>query len=151
MTLTLHQHPFAMYCWKALIALYERDIPFMAVMEGDRSEIAALWPPASIPVLVDDGRVIPESSTIVEYLDRHGDAPPLIPADADMALQARIWDRVLDGYVATPVQTIVGDSLRPAEVKDPYGVDRAHAALDLAYTTLEGQLGRTEPGDWLAG
>jgi glutathione S-transferase len=150
-TLTLHEHPFAMYCWKALIALYERDVPFMAVMEGDRSEIAALWPPASIPLLVDHGRVIPESSTIVEYLDRHGDAPPLIPADADLALQARIWDRVLDGYVATPVQTIVGDSLRPAEVKDPYGVDRAHAALDLAYTTLERQLGRTEPGDWLAG
>jgi len=120
------------------------------VPEGDRSEIAALWPPASIPLLVDDGRAIPESSTIVEYLDRHGDAPPLIPADPDTALQARIWDRVLDGYVATPVQTIVGDSLRPTEVQDPYGVDRAHAALDLAYTTLEGQLGRTESSDWLA-
>ena len=25
MTLTLHEHPFASYCWKALIALYERD------------------------------------------------------------------------------------------------------------------------------
>jgi glutathione S-transferase len=27
MSLTLHQHPFAAYCWKALIALYERDLP----------------------------------------------------------------------------------------------------------------------------
>ena len=24
----LHEHPFASYCWKALIALYERDLPF---------------------------------------------------------------------------------------------------------------------------
>jgi len=27
MTLRLHEHPFAAYCWKALIALYERDLP----------------------------------------------------------------------------------------------------------------------------
>ncbi len=120
-------------------------------MEDDRSEIAALWPPASIPLLVDDGKVVPESSIIVEYLDRYGDAPPMIPTDPEAALQARIWDRVIDGYVATPVQTIVGDSLRPAEAKDPYGVEQAHAALDLAYTTLEGQLRRAHPGAWLAG
>ena len=25
MTLTLHEHPFAAYCWKALIALYQRE------------------------------------------------------------------------------------------------------------------------------
>ena len=28
MSLTLHYHPLASYCWKALIALYENDIPF---------------------------------------------------------------------------------------------------------------------------
>ncbi len=149
MNLVLYEHPFAMYCWKALIALYERDVPFTAVAEGDRSQIAALWPPASIPLLLDDGFVVPESSTIVEYLDRYGEAPPLIPADPDAALQARIWDRVIDGYVATPVQTIVGDSLRPAEVKDPHGVEQAHAALDLAYSTLEAHLGGID-SDWLA-
>ncbi len=151
MTLVLHEHPFALYCWKVLIALYERDVPFTAEMEGDRSEIAALWPPASIPLLVDDGRVVPESSTIVEYLDRYGDASPMIPTDREAALRSRIWDRMIDGYVATPVQTIVGDALRPVEAKDPYGADQAHAALDLAYTTLERQLGRAHAGDWLAG
>lgn len=33
MTLVLHQHPFAMHCWKALIVLHECDVPF----EADRS------------------------------------------------------------------------------------------------------------------
>ena len=28
MTLTLHEHPFAAYCWKPLIALGERGVPF---------------------------------------------------------------------------------------------------------------------------
>ena len=28
MSLTLHFHPLASFCWKALIALYENDTPF---------------------------------------------------------------------------------------------------------------------------
>ena len=28
MTFVLYQHPFASYCQKALIALYELDVPF---------------------------------------------------------------------------------------------------------------------------
>lgn len=152
MSLVLHQHPFALYCWKALIALYERDVPFTAdLVEADRSALATLWPSASIPVLVDDGVVVPESSIIVEHLDRHGDAPPLIPTDPDEALQARLWDRVADGYVTTPVQRIVGDALRPSDGKDPHGVSQAHASLDLAYAVLDRQLNGRDRDGWLAG
>jgi glutathione S-transferase len=151
-SLVLYQHPFAMYCWKALIALYERDVPFTAdLVEADRSALAALWPPASIPVLLDDGVVVPESSIIVEHLDRHGDAPPLIPIRSEEALQARLWDRLADGYLTTPVQQIVGDALRPPDAKDPHGVSQAHATLDLAYATLDRQLSERDHESWLAG
>jgi glutathione S-transferase len=150
MALTLYSHPFAMYCWKPLIALYERGVEFEAKLVEDRTELATLWAPAAIPLLVDDGMVIPESSTIVEYLDRHGDAPPMLPADTDDQLQVRIWDRVMDGYVSTPVQRIVGDALRPADAKDPHGVDQAHATLDLAYELLDGQLAERPDDSWLA-
>ena len=64
MSRTLHEHPFAAYCSKALIALYERDVPFDRHLVGDaadREALQALWPMGSIPVLVDDGLVIPES------------------------------------------------------------------------------------------
>jgi glutathione S-transferase len=99
MTLILHEHPFASYCWKALIALYERGLPFEPHLVGgdsDRARLAELWPLASIPVLVDDRAAItlPESTTIIEYLDRLSDAPQLIPTDPAAALQARLWDRV---------------------------------------------------------
>lgn len=152
MSLVLHQHPFALYCWKPLIALYERDVPFRAeLVEGDRSALAALWPPASIPILVDDGLVVAESSIVVEYLDRHGDAPPLIPTAPDEALQARLWDRVVDGYVTTSVQKIVGDALRSADAKDPQGVAQAHTTLDLAYAELDRQLRGSDYDRWLAG
>ena len=132
MSLTLHQHPFAAYCWKALIALYEREVPFERVLvDGDeaRARHAALWPLQGMPVLVDGERVLPESTVVVEYLDRFGDAPPMIPADPDAALRVRVWDRVLDGHVMTPMQTIVFNALRPDEHKDPFGVDGARATL----------------------
>ena len=84
MTPTLHEHPFAAYCWKALIALYERGVDVDRRFVGDaqdRARLAQLWPMGSIPVLVDGDLTLPESSAIVEQLDRHGDAPGMVPAD----------------------------------------------------------------------
>jgi glutathione S-transferase len=153
MTLILHEHPFASYCWKALIALYERDIPFEPNViedEADRARLAEMWPMASMPVLVDDaaGITLPESTTIIEYLDGLGDASRLLPADPAGALQARLWDRVSDGHVMTPMQKIVGDRLRPEGRGDPEGVAQAHAALERVYDLLDGHLAG---GGWLAG
>jgi glutathione S-transferase len=153
MTITLHEHPFASYCWKALIALYERDVPFESHVVGDaadRARLAELWPSATIPVLVDDaaGITLPESTIIVEYVDRLGDAPQLIPADPAAALQARLWDRVIDGHVMTPMQKIVLDSLRPEDRRDLDGVADAHAQLDRAYALLDKHLA---DGHWAAG
>jgi glutathione S-transferase len=151
MSLTLHQHPFAAYCWKALIALYERDLPFTSVLvEADRSAVAALWPPATLPVLVDDRTVVPESSTVVEYLDRYGDAPPLVPTGRDEARVVRVWDRVIDGRLMTPMQAVVSDALRPEDARDPYGVAQARAKLGEAYTFLDAHL-RSSSDEWIAG
>ena len=113
MTLVLHQHPFASYCQKVLIALYELDVPFESrIVEGEegRAELAALWPMATIPVLRDDAAdlTLPESTTIIEYV-----APALVPD-----LQARLWDRFFDNHISTPMQKIVADQLRPADAKD---------------------------------
>jgi glutathione S-transferase len=153
MTLTLHEHPFASYCWKPLIALYERDISFARRQiddEADRAELAKLWPMASMPVVVDDeaGVALPESTIVVEYLDHFGDAPPLIPAEPEAALRARLWDRVIDGHVQTPMQKIVGDNLRPEGTGDPHGVEEARQKLDRIYPVLDQQLRGSE---WLAG
>jgi glutathione S-transferase len=153
MTLTLHEHPFASYCWKALIALDELGLPFErhVIEDADaRARLAGLWPMASIPVLVDDvsGLVLPESTAIIEYLDGLGHGPRLLPADPADALQARLWDRISDGYVMTPMQKIVGNSLRPDGRGDAHGVDEARATLDGAYALFDGQLAG---GSWLAG
>ena len=153
MTLTVHEHPFAAYCWKVLIALYERNVPFERHLigdEADRARLAELWPMAGMPVLVDDAArvTLPESSIIIEYLDRHGEAPALVPADPAAALRTRLWDRVIDAYVMTPMQKIVGDRLRPEADRDPFGVAEARRALEAAYRWLDEAMGGRE---WAAG
>jgi glutathione S-transferase len=154
MTLKLYAHPLSSYCWKVLIPLYEHDIPFtFRQLDIDNAEVgtefAAVSPMGRIPVLVDDGRAIIESSVIVEYLDlRHRGDARLIPVDAEAALTVRMLDRAFDNYVMTPMGQIVFDRIRPAENRDPYGVEQARALLEKAYGWLDGELsGRT----WAAG
>ena len=135
--LVLYQHPFASYCQKVLIALYERDVPFESrIVEGEegRAELARLWPMATIPVVRAGDLVLPESTTIVEYVGG------LVPADDGDALQARLWDRFADNHLSTPMQKIVADELRPDGGRDPVGVAEARRALDAAYEVLDARL-----------
>lgn len=154
--LVLHAHPLSSYCWKVLIALYENGTPFTLKElnigdPGEAAAFAALWPIGKMPVLVDRGRTIAESSVIVEYLDHHHrGAVRFIPdhADPDAALLVRLMDRVFDQYVMTPMQQIVFNRLRPTDAKDPFGVEQAEALLDKAYGWLNDQL---ESRTWAAG
>lgn len=134
--LTLYEHPFALYCQKVLIALNEVGVDYAVLEEQrdfDRAELAELWPPASIPVLRDSDRVIGETSIIIEHVA----GARLVPS-----LEARLWDRLCDGYVSDAVQAIVFDTL--LERFDERAVGQARDRMDMAYGMLEGQLERHE-------
>src|SRR5437764_14937713 len=110
MTLKLHYHPLSSFCQKALIAFYERAVPFEGVIvdlsdPAQRAALEALWPIGKFPVVRDEeaGVTMPESSLVIEYADRFGTAAPMVPADADAALQVRIWDRFFDNYIHLPM------------------------------------------------
>lgn len=155
-SLELFYHPLASYCHKVLIGLYENETPFVPrqvdLMDPESSAaFAALWPVGKMPVLRDGnlGRVLPESSIILEYLDRHyPGARPLFPRDPEVQLDARLWDRFFDLYVQTPMQKIVGDRLRAEAERDPKGVEDARSALRAAYPVLEERL---RDRTWIAG
>ena len=156
MSLTLYFHPLASFCHKVLVALYESAIPFQGRIVDlgnarDRAEITALWPVGKFPVLRDEqrNRTVPESTVIIEYLCQHfAGAADLLPQDADVRLEVRLWDRVFDTYVQGPMQKIVGDHLRPEGEHDPRGVADARATLGVAYDMLERQLAQ---GAWAVG
>lgn len=149
--LTLYYHPLSSYCHKVLIALDVMgiDVDKRLLNLGDPAERAAhlaLWPTGKMPLLVDGGRPVPETSIIIEHLQRHHARPgrTLIPADPDAALDVRLWDRLFDLYVMTPMQALTADLLRPEGERDAYGVAQARERLTSAYAMVDRQLaGRT--------
>ena len=156
MTLTLYLHPLASYCHKVLIALYENGVPFEArtvdfAEEEARAALLGLWPLGKIPLLrdADADRIVPESSIIIEYVDQNypGDSP-LLPEDDAARLDARLWDRIFDYHVQSPMQSIVADRIRPPDRRDPTAAAEARAALATAYGLIERRMAGRE---WAAG
>jgi glutathione S-transferase len=152
---TLHYHPLSSYCQKVLIALDALgvDVDKRLLNLGDPEERAAhlaLWPTGKMPLLVDQGRPIPETSIIIEYLQRHHAAPgrTLIPPDPDAALNVRLWDRLFDLYVMTPMQALTADLLRPEGDRDAFGVAEAREKLLSAYAFIDRHL---EGNTWVSG
>jgi glutathione S-transferase len=130
--LTLYEHPFALYCQKVLVAFHEQGVVYDVLEEQrdfSRTELAELWPPASIPVLRDGEEVIGETSIIIEHVA----GERLVPS-----LEARKWDRFCDQYVSDAVQEIVFDTIQ--ERFDERVVAPARGRLDMAYGMLEAQL-----------
>ena len=148
MSLTLHFHPLASFCWKALIALYENGTPFTPKLvdlgnPAQRAALLKLWGIGKFPVLQDDarGEIVPESSIVIEYLDRHYPGPArLVPDDFGRALQTRLRDRFYDLYVHVPMQKIMLDRFRPEGSQDPHGVEEARAQLRTSYAMIEQQM-----------
>ena len=155
MSLTLHFHPLSSFCHKVLIALYENGTPFTPQIvdlmdEGERTAFRKLWPIGKFPVLRDDarGETVPESSIIIEYLDQHYPGRTrFIPPDAEDARQMRLRDRFFDLYIHLPMQKIVGDRLRPADRKDPHGVEEARAQIATALGMIEQRHAAAALGD----
>jgi glutathione S-transferase len=147
----LYAHPFSSYSQKVLIALYENATPFeyRSLEEPSaNAELVSLWPLKRFPVLVDQGRTLVESTTIIEYLQFHHPGTVRLIPDGDFGIEVRMLDRVFDNYVMTPMQKIVLDQLRPGPDRDSYGVTEARGVLDRIYAWLDERLaGRT----WIAG
>ena len=146
MSLKLYFHPLSSFCHKVLIALYETGTPFeprIVDLMGEASEYRKIAPLGKIPVLRDEAknRTIPETSIIIEYLAQYYPGKTqLFPTDRDLCRQVRLCDRIYDLYVNVPMQNIVADRLRPADKKDPFGVDQARTLLKTSLDMIEQEM-----------
>jgi glutathione S-transferase len=131
--------PLSTYSQKTLMALYEKGATFEPVIvnlrdPAARAEYEKLNPLGKVPLLhvvEKDDRRIPESSIIIEYIDRHcPGGTKLIPDDPDLARQTRFYDRMFDQYIIEVADKIFFDGWRPEDKRDRYGVEQAHARLD---------------------
>jgi glutathione S-transferase len=105
--LTLYDAPRCPFCARVRIVLAEKDVPYESV-EIDLADRPA-WiyeknPVGKVPILEDDGWVLPESAIIAEYLEERFPEPALLPADPAERAIARLlvfrFDDFSDPYYA---------------------------------------------------
>jgi len=97
---------------KARLTLQEKEIKWdgeiLDLHRGDqhRPEYLKLNPNGVVPTLVHDGKVIIESTLIIEYLDEVFPDTPLMPADPYERAQARLWMKKIDDYLHAACSTV---------------------------------------------
>lgn len=137
------------YCQKVLIALYEKKIAFVGKLvnlmdPADRLEYEAIYPLGKVPLLMTaDNKAVPESSIIIEYLDQVQPTPRLIPADPEHARNVRLWDRLADQYLCSPVINMLFESRKPAAQQNAADIERWSRQLGTMYRMIDDQLARS--------
>lgn len=152
--LALYGHPFSSYTWKAQIALHAVGAEYdFRVIDADHPEhgeflAAHTGPLGKFPLLVDGETAVFETTSIIEYIDRHHPgAHRLIPADPDAALGVRTLDRVFDQYVMEQMQVVVNEYIRDGDNPDLARCEEARARLRRTYAWIEGWLEYYHGGD----
>jgi glutathione S-transferase len=137
--------PFAA---RVRIVLAEKELEYEAVEINLDDRPAWLYeknPLGRVPVLEEDGLVLPESLVIVEYLEERYPEPPLWPADAGERALARLaverFDRLGDPYYALrrgergaqeKLHRALGELDQTLEER-PYLSGREYGLADVAY------------------
>ncbi len=135
------------YCARVRIALAEKRVEYEAVEIDLSNRPAWLYaknPSGKVPVLEEDGWVLPESAVINEFLDERYLEPPLLPADPAERAAARLWvwdhdRRLADDYYAFrrggprgPLDERLGD-LDAALSGSPFLAGRTYSLADIGY------------------
>ncbi|MCG2634749.1 MAG: glutathione S-transferase family protein [Gammaproteobacteria bacterium] len=142
----LYYNPMSSFSQKVLIAFKEKGATFepevVNLMDPDsRAALAAIYPLCRIPLLVrDDGRLIPESGIIIEYLDSaFPRGQQLLPSDPELARQVRCTERMNDAYLNTPVRDILVQGMQPEGDRDQAVIERSSQTLNVMYDFMDQQ------------
>jgi len=133
--LTLYDAARCPYCARVRIVLAEKELEHEIVtidLDARPAWIVELNPPnGKVPVLDDDGVVLPESAVLMEYLEERYPEPPLLPPDPAERALARFTVCRFDDF---------GDPYYDLYFRRPAGsVERVEAQLALLDRRLEEQ------------
>jgi len=99
-------------------------------------------PLGRVPALeLEDGRVLPESEVICEYLEELVPEPPLLPKDPWTRAQVRLISRLCDFYVVVAMVPLFTASGRRRKDWDVPRIDAALAAVKTSLGYLEHYIG----------
>lgn len=105
--ITLYQFHFSHFCEKARWALDYKGLPHVRknLLPGLHKRVARnLAPRSGLPILVDNGTVVQDSTSIITFLDERYPDRPLTPRDAQEAKDALEWEEYLDDEIGVQVR-----------------------------------------------
>ncbi len=105
----LYQFPISHYCEKIRWALDYKQLDHKKInlMPGFHAKkTMKLVGRSAVPVLVDDGKAIKNSSHILEYLENTYPEHPLLPKDDDLRSQAIEWEGYADREIGPYVRCL---------------------------------------------
>lgn len=100
--LDLYHNDTSTCAQKARLTLAEKGLEWtsyhldLRVGDQQKPEYLKLNPRGVVPTLVDDGKVVRESTVIMEYLEDEYPDRPLRPADSHGRAKMRLWTKRLD-------------------------------------------------------
>ena len=154
--LTLYDAERCPYCARVRIVLAEKGLEWevVAVDLDDRPGwIYEKNPLGRVPVVEEDGLVLPESAVIMEYLEERYPEPPLLPDDPAERALARLLVQRFDRLSGPYYRVRRGDEdarreldARLAELdamlsERPYLTGRAYGLADVAYLPWVARVG----------
>ncbi len=100
--LELYHHSESVCAQKVRLTLAEKEVEwtsrYVRLEKGEqlKPDFKKINPKGVVPVLIHDGKNIPESTVICEYLDESFDGPELMPKDAYGRSRKRLWSKTVD-------------------------------------------------------
>jgi glutathione S-transferase len=114
---------------------------FHATVES-KGDYYSVNPIGRVPALVtDDGRALPESEVICEYLEDAYPDPPTLPADPWGRAQVRLISRLCDFYLVMAMVPLFTASGQSRKRWDQGAIDKALKAVETALGYIEAYIG----------
>jgi GSH-dependent disulfide-bond oxidoreductase len=94
---------------KPILAAFEKGVAFESVyvdmlgFEQHQPEYLKVNPNGTVPAMVHDGKLVQESTVMMEYIDDAFEGPSLRPVDAHERWRMRWWGRFFDQFVGPSI------------------------------------------------
>lgn len=154
--LELYHHGSSVCAAKVRFALAEKRIQwssrYVDILAGEQFKPAflAINPKAVVPVLADDGFIVPESTVICEYVEDAFPEYPIYPDDPKARARIRLWTKAVDEelhpacsaitYIVSHRHTILRNGVRSFEDFLRNGAHEGVAARTLKWQWVQGGL-----------
>lgn len=142
------------YAWRVWLALEHKGLKYEWIRiafdkkEHKTPEYLALNARGRVPLIVDDGFALPESTLILDYLEEKYPQNPLFSSDLQTKALQRLFMRECDEFLSPHGAKLFQAVVLPPDVKpDLEAVAPILAALKAEYAIIAGKL----QGDYMFG